>query len=151
MGMIIDFTGKTVLVTGGGRGLGKDMALLFAECGAKVMIAGRGISHLEQTMEEICATGAQGLYRACDVSKSEDVEALVKDAVALGGGKLDVVVHAAGVPVPLQLAVAPSALRVIGTAVGHTISLALSFTTLSATTSAYHPRRFALSVAALAF
>lgn len=97
MGMIIDFTGKTVLVTGGGRGLGKDMALLFAECGAKVMIAGRGISHLEQTMEEICATGAQGLYRACDVSKSEDVEALVKDAVAFDGGKLDVVVHAAGV------------------------------------------------------
>ena len=41
MGMTIDFTGKTVLITGG-RGLGKDMALLFAECGADVMVAGRG-------------------------------------------------------------------------------------------------------------
>lgn len=41
MGMTIDFTGKTVLITGGGRGLGKDMALLFAECGADVMVAGR--------------------------------------------------------------------------------------------------------------
>ena len=42
MGMTIDFTGKTVLITGVGRGLGKDMALLFAECGADVMVAGRG-------------------------------------------------------------------------------------------------------------
>ena len=61
----------------------------------KVMIAGRDISHLEKTVEEIRAMGAQGAYRGCDVSKSEDVEVLVKDAVAYGDGKLDVVVHAA--------------------------------------------------------
>ena len=97
MGMTIDFTGKTVLVTGGGRGLGKDMALLFAECGAKVMIAGRGISHLEKTAEEINAKGSCCAWKACDVSKSAEVEALVKEAVELGGGRLDVVVHAAGV------------------------------------------------------
>ena len=36
MGMNIDFSGKTVLVTGAGRGLGKAMALLFADCGADV-------------------------------------------------------------------------------------------------------------------
>ena len=38
MGMTIDFTGKTVLVTGAAKGLGKDMALLFASCGANVHI-----------------------------------------------------------------------------------------------------------------
>ena len=93
--MILD--GKTVLVTGGGRGLGKDMALLFAECGADVMIAGRGISHLEKTVSEIRSTGAGGEYCVCDVSRSDDVEALVKAAAAFGKGKLDIVVHAAGV------------------------------------------------------
>ena len=41
MAMNIDFTGKTVLVTGGGRGLGKEMALQFAGCGANVYIANR--------------------------------------------------------------------------------------------------------------
>ena len=97
MSMIVDFTGKTVLVTGGGRGLGKDMALLFAECGADVMIAGRGISHLERTVSEIRSTGARGEYCVCDVSRSDDVEALVKAAAAFGKGKLDIVVHAAGV------------------------------------------------------
>ena len=49
MGMTIDFTGKTVLITGG-RGLGKDMALLFAECGADVMVAGRGCLHAVQSL-----------------------------------------------------------------------------------------------------
>lgn len=97
MGMTIDFSGKTVLVTGGGRGLGKDMALLFAECGAQVMIAGRGVSHLEKTAEEIRLGGGRAEFRVCDVSRSEDVEALVRDTVAYGGGRLDVAVHAAGV------------------------------------------------------
>ena len=53
----------------------------------KVMIAGRDISHLEKTVEEIRAMGAQGVYQGCDVSKSEDVEVLVKDAVACGDGQ----------------------------------------------------------------
>ena len=97
MGMTIDFAGKTVLVTGGGRGLGKDMALLFAECGANVMVAGRGVSHLEKTVEEISALHVKGAFKACDVSKSEDVEALIRETLAFGEGKLDVVVHAAGV------------------------------------------------------
>ena len=97
MSMTIDFSGKTVLVTGGGRGLGKDMALLFAECGARVMIAGRGVSYLEKTVSEINDLGAKGSYLACDVSKSDDVKALVTAAVEFGGGRLDVVVHAAGV------------------------------------------------------
>ena len=97
MSMTIDFTGKTILVTGGGRGLGKDMALLFAECGANVMVAGRGASHLEKAVEEIDSLGVKVACRVCDVSRSEEVKKLVKDTVEFGSGRLDVVVHAAGI------------------------------------------------------
>ena len=97
MGMTIDFTGKTVLVTGGGRGLGRDMALLFAECGADVMVAGRGLAACEKTAADIQALGVKGAYHLCDVSKSVEVESLIRDTLEFGGGKLDVIVHAAGV------------------------------------------------------
>lgn len=97
MGMTIDFTGKTVLVTGGGRGLGRDMALLFAECGADVMVAGRGLAACEKTAADIQALGVKGSYHLCDVSKSVEVESLIRDTLEFGGGKLDVIVHAAGV------------------------------------------------------
>ena len=97
MSMIIGFSGKTVLVTGGGRGLGKDMSLLFAECGADVMVAGRGVSSLEKTVEEIRVLGVRGACKACDVSKSDEVAALVEEALDFGGGCLDVAVNAAGI------------------------------------------------------
>ena len=53
MAMNIDFTGKTVLVTGGGRGLGKEMALQFAGCGANVYIANRKEDQGLATVKEI--------------------------------------------------------------------------------------------------
>ena len=57
MAMNIDFTGKTVLVTGGGRGLGKEMALQFAGCGANVYIANRKEDQGLATVKEIEALG----------------------------------------------------------------------------------------------
>ena len=52
MGMTIDFTGKTVLVTGAAKGLGKDMALLFASCGANVHIGDFNTEEAEKTVAE---------------------------------------------------------------------------------------------------
>ena len=56
MAMNIDFTGKTVLVTGGGRGLGKEMALQFAGCGANVYIANRKEDQGLATVKDVSYT-----------------------------------------------------------------------------------------------
>ncbi len=97
MAMTIDFTGKTVLVTGAGRGLGKAMALTFADCGADVYLGNRKEEEGLETVREIEAMGRRSGFTVCDVSKAEDVSRLVADAVSFGGGKLDVLVNAAGV------------------------------------------------------
>lgn len=97
MGLAIDFTGKTVLVTGAGRGLGKEMALIFADCGANVYLGNRKEEQGLETVKEIEAKGRKAGFKKCDVSKEEDVKRLIDDAVAFGNGTLDVFVNAAGV------------------------------------------------------
>lgn len=97
MGMDIDFTGKTVLITGAGRGLGRDMALQFADCGADVYLGNRKEEQGLAVVKEIEAMGRRAGFTRCDVSKEEDVAKLVADAVEFAGGKLDVIVNAAGV------------------------------------------------------
>lgn len=97
MGMNIDFSGKTVLITGAGRGLGKAMALTIADCGANVYIGNRNEKQGLGTVAEIEKMGRKAGFTACDVSKKEDYEKLVADAVKFGNGKLDVLINAAGV------------------------------------------------------
>ena len=97
MGITLDFTGKTVLVIGAGRGLGKSIALMFADCGADVYIGSRNTAQCEQAVEELKAKGVRAGYTKCDVAVPGDVEKLTADAVSFGGGKLDVVINAAGV------------------------------------------------------
>lgn len=97
MGISIDFTGKTVLVTGAGRGLGKAMALTFAKAGADVYLGNRKEDQGMETVKEIESLGHRAGFTKCDVAREEDVKKLLDDAVAFGGGKLDVFVNAAGV------------------------------------------------------
>lgn len=96
MPMTIDFSGKNVLVVGGGRGIGKEIALTFAECGANVVIGDYNAENGEAAAQEIGALGVTGLFYPCNVAKREDVDALVAHAAELDGG-LDVIVNTAGV------------------------------------------------------
>lgn len=59
MAMNIDFTGKTVLITGAGRGLGKEMAIQFAGCGANVYMGNRKVDQGEETVAELEAMGVR--------------------------------------------------------------------------------------------
>lgn len=59
--------GRVILITGGGTGLGRSMALRFAELGAKIFLCGRREEPLQKTAEEIHAKGGTAAYATCDV------------------------------------------------------------------------------------
>ncbi len=97
MSMTIDFSGKTVLVVGAGGGIGKEIALTFADCGADVALGDYNAANGEQTAKEIAAMDKKAAFFPCNVVKREQVEALVQSVIEFGGGALDVIVNAAGV------------------------------------------------------
>lgn len=88
--------GKTALITGGGTGIGRACALLFAREGARVAVAGRSAEPLRAVVAEIERAGGQALAVTCDVTQAEQVERAVR-ATAERFGALNVVVNNAGV------------------------------------------------------
>ncbi len=90
-----DLSGRTALVTGGSRGLGRQMALAFAAHGADVVIASRKLEQCETTAKEVEALGRRALPYACHVAKWNELDALV-DATYEHFGRLDILVNNAG-------------------------------------------------------
>jgi NAD(P)-dependent dehydrogenase (short-subunit alcohol dehydrogenase family) len=83
---------KVVIVTGGGTGLGKAMALRFGELGARLVLTSRSIDHLETTAEELRRRGGDPLVVACDIRAFEQVEAMVQKTVEKWG-RVDVLIN----------------------------------------------------------
>lgn len=88
--------GKVALVTGGGTGIGKAIALAFAREGAQVAVAGRREEKLRETLDVMKTQGGEGLAVACDVSNGRDAERAVLET-AQRFGKMNVLVNSAGV------------------------------------------------------
>ncbi|MBK8472595.1 MAG: SDR family oxidoreductase [Sphingobacteriales bacterium] len=87
------FSGKTVLITGGGTGLGKSMTRYFLQLGANVVIASRKIDVLKATADELSAeTGGRVLPLQCDVRDYEQVENVLRQAFA-EFGSIDVLIN----------------------------------------------------------
>src|SRR5438046_952437 len=87
--------GKTAIVTGGGTGIGKSIAIEFAKAGADVAICSRKLEHLEPVVKAIRDLGRRSFAMAVDVRQEDQVKAMVERA-AEEWRRLDVMVNNAG-------------------------------------------------------
>jgi NAD(P)-dependent dehydrogenase (short-subunit alcohol dehydrogenase family) len=90
------FAGRGVIVTGGGRGIGQATARAFAAEGADVLVLGRTVADLEDTVAQITADGGQAWPLPCDVTDEAQVEETVARATGRWG-RIDVLVNNAGI------------------------------------------------------
>jgi len=91
----LSLKGKTAIVTGGSKGIGKAIATALAEAGASVAIAARGEDDLNRAAKELESAGAQALPVVTDVSDPDAVQALV-DRTVEAFGTVDILVNNAG-------------------------------------------------------
>lgn len=90
-----DLTGRAVLVTGGGSGIGKGCAKILAQAGAQVMVVGRRMGKLEEVKAEIEANGGVCACFAADLTAEANCKAMV-DTCVEQFGRLDVLINSAG-------------------------------------------------------
>jgi len=93
---LFDLTGRSAIVTGGSRGLGKEMAEGLAESGASLMLCARRDEWLSPTVNEMRERGFNVHGMLCDVANPEQVQAVV-DATVKVFGKIDILLNNAGV------------------------------------------------------
>lgn len=77
--------GRTVVVTGGGKGIGRGIAVAMAECGANVVITGRSGQPLNETAEQLRSRGVEVLVVVSDITRAADIERIVASSLARFG------------------------------------------------------------------
>jgi NAD(P)-dependent dehydrogenase (short-subunit alcohol dehydrogenase family) len=94
--MMTQLQNKVVLITGGGSGIGRETAVLFAQHGAKLVIADLNPGGGQETVQMITDAGGQALFVQVDVSQANQVENMVNETVAKYGS-LDIAFNNAGI------------------------------------------------------
>ena len=94
--MLTSVEGRSVIVTGSSKGIGKGIATVFANQGARVLIVARGLSDAEATAAEIRESGGTASAFSADVTKSEELDAMAATATERHGG-IDVLCCNAGI------------------------------------------------------
>jgi 3-oxoacyl-[acyl-carrier protein] reductase len=92
----VDLTGRTAIVTGASRGIGRAIAMRLATSGAKVACVARTVEKLQETAAAISAAGGQAEVHPCDVTDSAAVSKLVEELAEKWGG-IDILVNNAGI------------------------------------------------------
>jgi 3-oxoacyl-[acyl-carrier protein] reductase len=94
--MLGNLSGKVAIVTGSGQGIGESIARIFAQAGARVVVATRSAGNGQQTVDAIQADGGEAILLQCDIGQHDEVDNIVASTVA-EYGRIDIAVHNAGV------------------------------------------------------
>ncbi len=92
---------KVAIITGGGYGIGKKIALRYGEAGAKVAIAARSVEPMRETCAELEKAGAEAIWIQADVSKEADCARMVEETIKRFG-RIDILVNNAGIAGPTK-------------------------------------------------
>jgi NAD(P)-dependent dehydrogenase (short-subunit alcohol dehydrogenase family) len=94
----LDLSDKVAIVTGASQGIGQGIALGLAQCGARVTLAARNLERLQETACQVEATGGTACVVATDVTRADQIQAMV-DTTLERFGRIDVLVNNAGIMV----------------------------------------------------
>ncbi|MFB6465368.1 SDR family oxidoreductase [Cytobacillus sp. Hz8] len=92
---LFDLTGKTAIITGGGRGLGAQIAEGFAEAGANIVLCSRKVEACQKVANQLEKLGVKTLALACDISDPDDVNRVVEETIK-EFGSIDILVNNSG-------------------------------------------------------
>ncbi len=93
---LFDLSGKTAIVTGSTKGIGKAIARALAEHGAKVVVSSRDVDRVKATAEELCGDGLEVLGIPCNIGRKAELQALI-DATRKAWKRIDIVVGNAAI------------------------------------------------------
>jgi NAD(P)-dependent dehydrogenase (short-subunit alcohol dehydrogenase family) len=92
---LFSLEGKTAIITGGGRGLGEQIAIGFAEAGANVVLCSRKLAACEEVAEHVRGLGVKALALKCDITNPEDIQKVIQTAKETFGS-IDILVNNSG-------------------------------------------------------
>lgn len=93
---------KNAIITGPAKGMGAAITLSLAREGADLVLAGRDTGAIEEVAARVRGLGRKGEVVACDVTRADQVQAMVERALAVFDGRIDVLVNVAGVTGPIE-------------------------------------------------
>jgi 3-oxoacyl-[acyl-carrier protein] reductase len=93
---------KVSIVTGGAKGMGRDISLTLAREGADLVLASRDTSALEKVANEVRLLGRRVEIVGTDVTNDTEVAAMVNRTLLVFGGRIDILVNVAGIPGPVE-------------------------------------------------
>jgi len=101
-GLGMELAGRMAIVTGAGKGMGPAIAATLAREGADLMLCGRDLAALEKVSAEARSLGRSAHVARCDICQPADVDVMVTDTLRALGGRIDILVNAAGGTGPVE-------------------------------------------------